>query len=56
MGLAEGRRFDCGNKLGYLIATVEYALVPEFNTAEETVPDNVIPLSPRQGEARYDHH
>jgi len=22
----EGRRFDCGNKLGYLIATVEYAL------------------------------
>ncbi len=22
----EGRRYDCGNKLGYLIATVEYAL------------------------------
>ena len=30
----EGRRYDCGNKLGYLEATVELALKhPDFGAA-----------------------
>lgn len=36
--------------------TLLRALVPEFNTAAKTVPDNVIPLAAGERETRYDRH
>ena len=39
----EGRRFDCGNKIGFLMANIEYALdrpdlADDFKAALKTLP------------------
>ena len=47
-----GRRFDCGSKLGYLMATVEYALrhpdlSDEFKTYLRSVAARFVDPAPR---------